>query len=155
MSVSLTGGDTIILSKLGAQDRVMKDFADGDSAVIDVPNNLLEIKSGKNQNAIIAFNASGQVVPAVLRIIRGSSDDKFLNSELTSYKRNPAGYIMLSGNFIKKVGDGTGAITNETYKLMNGAVQKYPVVKENMDGDTEQAVAIYNLIFARVDRIIA
>lgn len=154
MSVSLTGDDTIILSKLGDQDRVMKDFADGDTAMLDVPNNLVELKSGKNQNAIVAFNASGQNVTVQLRIIRGSADDKFLNSEITSYKNNRPGYVMLTGQFIKRVGDGTGTITNEIYRFVNGLVQKYPTVKENMDGDTEQAVAIYTLIFSRIDRII-
>jgi hypothetical protein len=155
MSVSLTGSDTTILSKLGAQDRVMKDFGDGDCISIDIPNNLAEVKSGKDENAIIAFNASGQVATATLRIIAGSADDKFLNSEITSYKGNRAGYILLSGEFIKRVGNGAGVISNIIYKFSNGLVQKYPTTKENTDGDTEQSLTIYQLIFARVDRIIA
>lgn len=155
MSVSLTGSDTTILSKLGNQDRILKDLADGDCVNIDIPNNLAEVKSGKDQNAIIAFNSSGQVVNVTLRIIAGSPDDKFLNSEIASYKGNNAGYILLSGEFIKRVGNGAGVVSNIIYKFSNGLIQKYPTAKENQDGDTEQSLSIYNLIFARIDRIIA
>ncbi|RPJ58270.1 MAG: hypothetical protein EHM12_08275 [Dehalococcoidia bacterium] len=123
--------------------------------MIDIPNNLVEMKSGKDNNAIIAFNASGQVVNATLRLISGSPDDKLLNSEITSYKSNRAGYILLTGEFIKRVGDGLGNISNIIYSFNNGVVQKYPATKENMDGDTEQSVSVYTLVFSRVDRIIA
>jgi hypothetical protein len=155
MSVSLTGNDTLILSKLGAQDRVLKDFGDGDVANIGIPNNLVEMKSGKDGNAIIAYNASGKQTIVTLRLLRGSADDKFLNSEISSYENNRPGYILLTGEFIKRSGDGKGNITNDIYKFSNGIVQKYPESKENADGDTEQALSIYNLIFSRIDRIIA
>ena len=155
MSVSLTGKDTTILSKLGAQDRIMKDFGDGDVVNIDIPNNLVELKAGKDNNAIIAYNAQGKVTTVTMRVLMGSADDKFLNSEITSYLNNRPGYVLLSGEFTKKVGDGKGNITNKTWKFSNGIIQKYPTGKENVDGDTEQALSIYQLIFAQLDNIIA
>ena len=155
MSISLTGNDTTILSKLGAQDRTMSDFGDGDVVLIDIPNNLVEMKSGKNQNAIIAYNAQGKQTTVTLRVIMGSADDKWLNSEITSYLNNKPGYVLLSGEFIKKVGDGKGNITNNIWKFSNGIIQKYPGGKENVDGDTEQALKIYQLVFAHLDSIIA
>jgi hypothetical protein len=155
MMINLTGSDTTILSKLGAQDRIMKDFGDGDVVAIDIPNNLVELKKGKDDNAIIAYNAAGKVSTVTMRILAGGADDKFLNSEITSYQNNRPGYILLSGEFIKKVGDGKGNISNIVFKFSNGIIQKYPVGGENVDGNTDQALSIYQIIFSQIDKIIA
>lgn len=147
--ISLTGKDTIILGT-----RVMKDFATGDTGSLDFPNNVGEIKQGKNGNTIIAYNASGSQCTATLRLMRGSPDDKYLASELRSFKNDPAAYVLMAGEFIKRVGDGAGNITNDVYTFSGGFVQKMPVVKENVEGDTEQAVCIYTLVFTNGDRIM-
>ena len=73
--VSLTGNDTVIVN-----GTILTSFAEGDTAAITFPNKLVEAKVGKNGNSIFAFNASGQMAEGTLRIIRGSADDKFLNS---------------------------------------------------------------------------
>jgi len=151
--VSLTGDDNIILNN-GA-DRVMKDLADGDIATLNFPDKLVEAKVGKNGNTIFAFKASGKKVEAEIRVLAGSADDKWLNKELTLYQQSQPSYILLSGEFIKRVGDGKGNVTNIIYKLENGLVSGYPNAKENNDGDTEQAVAIYSLIFVNTDRIMS
>lgn len=153
--VSLTGSDSTILSKLGVQDRVMKDFADGKCVQIEIPNNLVEIKAGKDDNAVFAYNAAGNISNVTMRILKGSPDDKFLNSEISSFKNNRPGYVLLSGEFIKKVGDGKGNITNCIYKFSNGVIQKYPVAEEDVAGDTEQAISVYVISFARLDSIIS
>jgi hypothetical protein len=154
MSVSLTGDDTLIITK-GTAKRILADFGDGDVANLDMPDNLAEVKTGKNENAIIAFNASGKKVNMTIRIVAGSPDDKYFNSEIRSYEQNRAGYVLLSGEFIKRAGDGKGGIANIVYNLSNGLITKYPSTKENVNGDTESALSIYQFTFSRVDRIIA
>jgi hypothetical protein len=149
MSVSLTGNDISIIN-----DRLLRDLADGDAVNLDFPNNLAEGKKGKNGNSIISFNEQGGMVTVTIRVLLGSPDDKYLNKELTLYKNNRAGYILLTGEFVKKVGDGQGNVSNIIYNMTAGFVQKYPNAKENTEGDTEQAVTIYQIVFMNTDRSI-
>lgn len=149
MSVALTGKDTTILDT-----RMLTDFGTGDVVNITVPNNLVEVKQGKNGNAIFAYNASGKQVLTTIRVIRGSPDDKYLSARMQEYINDPAAFIPIAGEFIKRIGDGTGNITNEVYQMSGGVIQKMPEVKENIEGDTEQAIAIYPIIFANNDRVM-
>ena len=150
MSVALTGNDTTIIN-----DRILSNLADGDAVTLDYPNNLVEIKKGKNGNVLYAFNATGEQTTTTIRVLKGSADDKFLNQELNTYRNNKAGYILLTSQFIKNIGDGAGNIANEIYNMTAGIVQKIPNTKENVEGDTEQAVSIYQIIFANTDRSIS
>jgi len=152
MSVSLTGKDTIAIGSRGLAPRIFADLADGDTGVLDFPNNLVEAKTGKNGNTIYAFNSTGVVCTFNVRVMRGSADDKYLNAEMNRYKNEPAAYTLLDGEIVKRVGDGEGNITNDVYSLDGGIVQKMPNVKENVEGDTEQAVTIWQIIFANSDR---
>ncbi len=155
MSVSLTGKDTIAIGSRGLAPRIFADLADGDTAVLDFPNNLVEAKTGKNGNTIYAFNATGKVVTGSVRVLRGSADDKYMNGELNRYLLDPAAYTLLDGEFIKRIGDGEGGVANDVYSLDGGIVQKMPNMKENVEGDTEQAVTIWQVIFANSDRGIS
>src|SRR4030042_2643319 len=146
--VSLTGKDTSIID-----DRVLNDFGDGDVVNIEFLNNIVEGKVGKNGNVLYAYNSTGNQVTVTMRLLRSSPDDKFFNTKLIQYKQNPAGFILMEGEFIKKVGDGKGNITNDIYKLSGGIIQKMIGGKENVEGDTEQALSIYQLFFANTDRI--
>ena len=87
-------------------------------------------------------------------MIRGSADDKYLNSEMNLFLADPAAYPLLAGEMIKRIGDGTGAVVKEVYKIAGGIVQKIPTVKENVEGDTEQASTIYTIHCANTDRSI-
>ena len=145
--VSLTGNDTVIINSV-----ILTAFAEGDTASFTFPNKLVEAKVGKNGNSIFAFNAQGQMVEATLRIIRGSADDKFLNSLQKSYINDPAGFTLLNAEFIKRAGDGKGNVTNDTYVFGGGVLPNLPEVKENVAGETEQAVTIWKLTFTNTDR---
>lgn len=146
-SAALTGNDVAIVDA-----RILRDFADGDTVVLDFPNNLAETVVGKNGNMVVAYNAGGKTVNVTMRILRGSSDDKYLQGRLQEYINDPAAFVMLEGEFIKRIGDGTGKITAEVYKLDGGTFQKMPAVKENVSGDKEQAISIYALTFANTQR---
>jgi len=152
MSVSLTGKDTIAVGSRGASPRILVDLADGDTGVLDFPNNLVEAKTGKNGNTIYAFNSTGKVVTMTLRIMRGSADDKYLNGEMNRFSLDPAGYTLIDGEVVKRIGDGQGNITHDVYSLDGGIIQKMPAAKENVEGDTEQAVTTWQIIYANSDR---
>lgn len=155
MSVALTGKDTIAIGSRGLAPRIFADLADGDTGVLDFPNNLVEAKTGKNGNTIYAFNSTGVVCTMTIRVLRGSADDKYLNGEMNRYKIDPAAFTLIDGEIVKRVGDGEGNVTHDVYSLDGGIVQKMPNVKENVEGDTEQAVTVWQVIFANSDRGIS
>lgn len=149
MQVSLTGNDIISLN-----GRIFSDFGDGDIGNIEFPNDLVGVKAGKNGNTIFSLNASGRISNVTLRVLRGSLDDKFLNSQLNQYLLDPPSYICMWGEFVKRVGMGTGVFNIDVYTMTSGVIQKMPGVKENVEGDTEQAVTIWQIVFANNTRIV-
>jgi hypothetical protein len=148
-TTSLTGKDT---QKING--RILNDLADGDCAVLEFPNDLSVVKKGKNGNSIFAFNYSGDTCEVTIRVLRGTADDKFLNNLLALYTNDPAAFTLMTGEFIKNVGDGSGGITSDIYIMSGGVFKKRPGVKDNAEGDTEQAISIYNLIFSNAPRTI-
>lgn len=149
MSVALTGKDTVIINL-----RILNDLATGDTVLLEFPDDLVDAKVGKNGNTIYAYKASGLVVNATLRLIRGSADDKFMNALNAQFLNDPAGFVLIQGEFIKRVGDGKGNITTEIYQLNGGVISKMPAAKENVEGDTEQSVVAWPIKFANSARLV-
>lgn len=148
-TVAMSGDDTVIIN-----NHVFKDFADGNVAELTYPNKIANAKTGKNGNTIYSFNATGKICGFKLRIVRGSEDDKFLNGLLANQQANFAGFPLMAGTFVKKLGDGLGNITSDTY-VMSGGVFEEPVSgKSNVEGDTEQSVAMYSFVFSNSQRAI-
>ena len=149
--IALTGADTVVIS-----NQPLSDFADGNCVELTFPNDIANVKTGKNGNAIYGYNASGVQAEAKLRLIRGGNDDKFLLNLLLQQNSaaNFAATVLLTGVFIKKLGDGAGNVTSDTYILGGGIFQKIPEGKTNVEGETEQSVAIYMLKFATAVRVI-
>lgn len=141
--LALSGNDTLQLN-----GRVIVDLADGTNCELTYPNNIAAVKIGKNGNSIFSLNTTGQMAELKIRLIRASDDDQFLNSLLVAQQNNFAGTILLFGTFIKKLGDGAGNITSDTYIMSGGVFVKIPEAKSSAEGDTEQSVAIYTIHFA-------
>lgn len=148
--IAMSGNDTVQIN-----ERVLSDYADGDIATLTFPNGLVEVKTGKNGNSIFAFNNQGRQAEMMVRLIRGSADDKFLQSLLTQMENNFSGFVLLAGSFVKVVGDGAGNNTNDTYVGSGGVFVKRVEAKSNSDGDTGQSVAEYHLKWANAVRVIA
>lgn len=146
-SVSLTGNDTITIA-----GRTIADLADGDIATLTFPNELMAVKTGKNGSAIFAFNETGKQCEVTLRIPRNSADDKFFNRLLSLMKANPAGFVLMAGQFVKRVGNGLGFIGNDTYILSGGVFTRNVDATSNVEGNTDQAVAVYTMMFANGQR---
>lgn len=148
-TIALSGQDTIII-----QNQVIQALADQNVVELTFPNDIATVKTGKNGNSIFGYNATGQNADVKVRTIRGSADDQFLNNLLSQQQANFSGATLLSGEFIKKLGDGSGNITNDTYVLSAGVFQKQVGAKSNVDGDTEQSVSEYMIKFASVVRVV-
>ena len=150
MIQALTGADVIKINST-----IFSDLAPGDTCVLEYPNALGVVKTGKNGNSIFAFNATGQNVTVKLRLIAGSTDDKTMQSILASWVKDSAAFTLMTGQFIKTVGNGAGVKSSVTYDLSGGIPTKIPATKENVEGDIEQAVALYELSFSNGPRSIA
>ena len=144
---SLTGSDTISIDGIP-----LIDLGDGDVGSLTYPNELVGVKTGKNGNSIFALNETGDQAELVLRVLRGSNNDKTLNSRLVSMKADFAGFVTITGQVIKKVGDGKGNVTNDIYDLSGGVFSKRVETTSNVEGNTDQSLAIYNIKFTNSPR---
>lgn len=147
--VSVSGNDTIIINS-----RLLTAFADGDNAKLTFPNELVNVKPGKNGNTLFAGIATGRLGELVLNIIRGSADDAFLLTLQQTQENDLPSFTLLNGVFVKRIGNGTGQVSNDTYKLVNGVFTKRIEAVSNVDGDTKQSVVEYQFKFAAVGRQI-
>jgi hypothetical protein len=148
-TIVLSGSDTVILN-----NRIIADLADADCVALTFPTDIANVKTGKNGNAIYGLNESGKQCEVKVRVIRGSSDDKFLNNLMMQQKLNFAGTVLLIGEFIKRLGDGAGNVLSDTYIMSGGVFTKQIEGKSNVEGDTEQSVAVYTLKFSNAPRVI-
>lgn len=147
--MTLTGEDTIILN-----EAVLTDLADGDVGTLDFPNDIMAMSTGKNKNTIFAKDESGCNAELVIRVPRGSSDDKRLNGLFQSQENNFTGFVLLSGAVVKRLGDGAGNITYDTYPLEAGMFRRAIDVASNVNGDTNQGVSVYTIRFALATRAL-
>lgn len=148
-NVSLTGDDVIQID-----GRTLTDLADGDCVHITFPNDAANVKVGKNGNMIYAFNEMGKLTSISIRVLVGSSDQKFLNSRFQEMKQGFSSFILLKGYFSKQVGKGDGSKNTVVYIMDGGVFKKNPEAKMNVEGDTEQSVAVYEILFGNGDVVI-
>ena len=147
---ALTGSDSITINL-----RPLSCLADDDVSSISFPNEICTVATGKNRNTVYALNESGNNAEMTLRVLMNSSDDKFLNGLLAAQQADLPSFTLLTGSFTKRVGDGNGKVSYNTYPLQGGVFTKLPDVKDNVNGDKEQAVITYNLKFALAPRVLA
>lgn len=148
-TIALSGNDSVIIN-----NRIFADFADGNVAELTFPNDIATVKTGKDGNSIYGLNETGKQSELKLRLIRGSADDKFLNGLLAQQQLNFAGFPLMVGQFIKKIGDGSGNIKSDTYIMSGGVFTKQVEAKSNVEGESEQSVSIYTLKFSNSPRVI-
>lgn len=148
-TIALSGQDTVIIN-----NQVLVGLADGDCVELSFPNQIANLKTGKNGNSIYGFNEMGKQAEVKLRLIRGSSDDQFLNNLLSQQQLNFSGTVLLIGQFVKKLGDGQGNISSDTYILSGGIFTKQVDAKTNTEGDSAQSVSMYTMMFSNSPRVI-
>lgn len=146
-SFSVTGDDTIQIA-----GRVLTNFGDGDVGKVSFPNEKVGVKTGKGGNSVFAANAMGQLAEVILRVLRGSPDDTFLNSLLVLQDSDLPSFPLMDGYVVKRIGDGQGNVANDTTFLKGGVFTKNVETDSNVEGQTDQALAIYNFKFANSER---
>jgi len=151
MSVySLTGNDTLLLN-----NRLFNDFADGNTISITFPNEKTGHTTGKNDNTVFATNRQGSNVEVELRIIAGSKDDTWLNGLSIQQDKDLPTFELLNGSFTKRVGDGFGKVKFINYVLLGGVFRQNIDTNENLQGETDQGIALYRMVFAKGQRVIS
>lgn len=144
---NITGDDTFTL-----YNRVFNDFADDDVSKIAFGQDRAKMKTGKNANTIFAKDATGLNADLTLRLMRGSSDDNFLQGKITDSENDFVNTEIAFGSFVKQLGDGQGGVKNDSYLLNGGMIMRTPDAGENVSGDTNQAVSVYVMKFANCKR---
>jgi len=147
--VSLTGNDVVVID-----GRVFHGVADADYVHLEFDNDLAKLKVSKDGNTIFALDQTGNIVKVTMRLLVGSADDIVLNSRLQQMKNDFSGFTLLVGSFTKRVGDGAGNVKNVVYSLANGIFKKMVAAKSNAEGDTEQSVAVYEMMFFNQSRAV-
>ena len=145
----VTANDTLTLN-----GHVMVNQGTDDVTTISFPNELVSRKTGKNGNTLFAQNANGLNADLSLRLIRGSTDDQFMQGILNSIPADFPSAVLINGSFVKRLGNGLGGIVNDTYALSGGLIAKQVDGKENVSGDVSQGEVVYTVKFANVSRNI-
>lgn len=145
--VALTGSDTVQIN-----NRVLRNLGDGNVTELRFPNDLVGVKTGKNGNTVYSLNATGQQAELDLRVIRGSDDDAFLEGLLVVQQADLPSFELMEGYFTKRIGDGSGSVAFDSYIMDGGVFMKIPEATDNVEGDTNQALAIYRLKFGNAKR---
>lgn len=148
-SVSLTGKDVITLN-----GRVFHDLANGDVVKLDFDGELVSVEAAKDGNIVYGLNEKGKVAKLELQVLLGSSDDRYLNALLASQLQDLSGFVLITGAFVKRVGDGQGNVRNVIYNTFGGVITKIPGAKTSTGGEAGQSVVTWYLTFGNNSRAI-
>jgi hypothetical protein len=147
--VSLVGKDVIKIN-----GNILFDLADGDNAELVFPNELMSVKTGKNGNSLYAFNETGRQCELTIRVIRSGPTDKYLDRLMHDMIHDAPSSILINAQITKRVGDGRGRISTDTYVLDGGVIDRQVATKVNVEGDTEQSLSEYHFKFTNSNRRI-
>lgn len=136
---NLTGSDVLVINSKPIQN----DFSEGDYATVEFSDDLVTIATGNNQNTIYALNESGNNFEMTLNVLRGSDSDKYLNGLLYKQQQDFVATTLMTGSITKRLGDGYGKVTFDTYTLRGMVISKVPGTKGNVNGDTDQGKTQY------------
>lgn len=148
-SVSLTGSDVVTLN-----GRVFHDFANGDVAKLTFDGDLVKVTPSKNGNVIYGLDVAGLMSKLELKLLLGSSDDRYINSLLAGQVQDLSSFVLAVGSFVKRVGNGQGKVTNVIYNTIGGVVSKFPEAKINTTGEAEQSVVTWMIHFGSNSRAL-
>jgi hypothetical protein len=148
-TITLTGKDTIAIDSMP-----MVNFGPGDVFVGEFPNDLSTVEIGKNGDVAAALNAQGKKFEVTLRTLRGSHEDIYLTTRESEWEADPPSFVTFTGNFVKRIGDGTGGGVADNYVAAYGVPKKKPGIKENVSGDITQTVAEHYITFGQAIRAI-
>lgn len=137
--MTLVGDDSFLINDYPIQT----EFTEGDTCVIDFPNDLFSMSTGKNKNTIYAKNEAGSNFSCTFSVAMGGFVDKFLNGLRVQQEKDFIRFNLMNGVFTKAVGNGEGKVSYNQYVLKGMMFKKFPGAKGNTSGDTEQGKVTY------------
>ena len=148
---SYTANDIIVATDHSG-DWVLSDFADDTVAELSAPNELSTMTTGYNGNSLGAHNEPGRQRDLTIRIVKGSEDDKRINSNYNLWKNRDRRFRPLTMTFTKNVAHEDGSVTNDKVSCYFGLPTGQPTQMSDMAGNTEQVVSIYTIRFGNSER---
>lgn len=145
---AVAGKDVLIID-----GQVITGLADGDAIKIDFDGPIAQMKTSKDGNSIYAMQYSGIVAKLTVRLVRSCFDDATLNSKLQQWIADPTSFPLMAGSYVKRVGDGQGNVTSEIYQLAGGIFERIPSATTNMEGNVDQSVTVYTMMFRNNARL--
>lgn len=149
MSVALTGNDTIIVG-----GRLLTGFGDGDVGTLAFENDQVEVVKGKNGNAVYAYNEKGSQGTLTIKLIRGCDDDLYFATQLNLMRTDFPSYVLMDGQFTKRIGQGNGGVLSDRYQALGGVVGRTPDANSSSDGKTDDGQITYIFKFADMRRSV-
>lgn len=143
---AVTGTDTLIIN-----GRIITALADASAVDLTAPNDLSVVKRGKDGNLVYGKNEMGRMANMVIRLVLGSDDDKYLNSLLAQWKQSTSDFILMTGAFYKRTGDGAGGLQTKVHQLTGGVPKNFPEALTAADGNTDQSVSIWTITWGDCD----
>lgn len=146
---AVAGKDVLIINGV-----VLTGYADGDAIKLEPQGPIAQMKVSKDGNSIYALQYSGIVAKLSVRLVRACFDDTLLNGLLQQWIADPSLFVLMSGSYVKRVGDGKGNVTNEVYQLAGGVFEAIPGGHSHMEGDTDSSVTVYTFLFRNDARLM-
>lgn len=142
MKILLCGQDSVVL--IG---RNLTDFAPaGNFAELRPQGDIVDYQAGKNGNIIVSKLKTGDVHELKIRLLVGSSDDKFLYYYYNLLNQGVDYYVPFFGMITKRTGDGKGNVSEVNYNLTGLTFTEQPTFAIlNVNGDVEVAINEYRL----------
>lgn len=147
-SVAFVGSDGIQINGIP-----LIGFSNGKAVLLDYPNDLINMTIGKDGSMVGAKNEAGAQVECKLRLLIGSPGDRYLNSLMLQQQANPSGFGIITGVFAKVVNT-DGGTQVARYSLSRGLIRKIPGGQDDTQGDTEQAIVEWEILFAQSVRTV-
>ena len=147
---AIQGADTIVLGGM-----LLVDLMDGDVGSLEFPNDLVNVKAGKDGNTAFALNAAGRMANMKLRVVLGGPSDALFTTWMNWIEQDIASFPLISGTIVKRVGNGFLGMSLVTYVLSGGVVKKKPAMTSNAEGNTDQAIPVWEFTFAHAIRLVA
>jgi hypothetical protein len=139
-NVSLTGQDTLIIN-----GSVITGLADQNSVDLNPAADIANVKRGKDGNTMYAKNEEGNRVTMTIRLALGCADDNNFDGLLSQWQASSSDFVLITGAFYKRVGDGNGNITTKVHQLTGGVIKAIPEVLTAAEGDTNQSVRVWTI----------
>lgn len=146
---AVAGKDVLIIN-----GQILTGYADGDAIKFEPQGPIAQMKVSKDGNSIYSLQYTGIMAKLGLRLVRACFDDQTLNGLLQQWISDPTSFILMSGSYVKRIGDGQGNIVNEVYQLAGGVFEMIPGGHSNSDGNIEQSVTVYSFLFRNDARLM-